>query len=147
MLPAVVPATAELPRARSPRLTRRRAPARRTYDVRGNLRAVALPTTTASQRIAQRIDYDPWGNLTRDDFPRGWRIPFGFAGGLQDRDTGLVRFGARDYDPETGRWTAKDPIRFGGGDWNLGSSTNGGLHHRASVPVDVGGVNWRGAGG
>ena len=41
--------------------------------------------------------------------------PFGFAGGLLDRDTGLVRFGARDYDPDAGRWTSKDPIRFGGG--------------------------------
>jgi uncharacterized protein RhaS with RHS repeats len=30
-----------------------------------------------------------------------------------------VRFGARDYDPETGRWTAKDPIGFAGGDSNL----------------------------
>ncbi|NIP72677.1 MAG: RHS repeat-associated core domain-containing protein, partial [Gammaproteobacteria bacterium] len=32
---------------------------------------------------------------------------------------GLVRFGARDYDPEVGRWTAKDPVGFGGGDPNL----------------------------
>ena len=45
--------------------------------------------------------------------------PFGFAGGLYDPDTGLVRFGARDYDPEVGRWTAKDPIRFDGGTTNL----------------------------
>jgi RHS repeat-associated protein len=29
------------------------------------------------------------------------------------------RFGARDYDPNTGRWTAKDPILFAGGDMNL----------------------------
>jgi len=27
-----------------------------------------------------------------------------------------VRFGARDYDAEVGRWTAKDPIGFEGGD-------------------------------
>ncbi|WP_435102655.1 RHS repeat-associated core domain-containing protein [Arhodomonas sp. AD133] len=45
--------------------------------------------------------------------------PFGFAGGLYDPDTDLVRFGARDYDPEMGRWTAKDPILFRGGDTNL----------------------------
>ncbi len=44
---------------------------------------------------------------------------FGFAGGLHDRDTKLVRFGVRDYDPDTGRWTAKDPILFNGGDTDL----------------------------
>jgi RHS repeat-associated protein len=46
-------------------------------------------------------------------------IPFGFAGGHYDPDTGLVRFGARDYDPETGRWTAKDPKLFAGNYANL----------------------------
>jgi len=38
---------------------------------------------------------------------------------LHDRDTGLVRFGYRDYDPDLGRWTAKDPILFAGGDTDL----------------------------
>ncbi|GBC59939.1 hypothetical protein DENIS_0881 [Desulfonema ishimotonii] len=46
-------------------------------------------------------------------------MPFGFAGGLYDADTGLIRFGHRDYDPDTGRWTAKDPILFAGGDTDL----------------------------
>jgi RHS repeat-associated protein len=38
---------------------------------------------------------------------------------LYDKDTGLVRFGARDDDAEIGRWSAKDPILFAGGDTNL----------------------------
>jgi RHS repeat-associated protein len=63
------------------------------------------------------MDYDEFGNVTLDTNP-GFQ-PFGFAGGLYDHDTGLVRFGARDYDPETGRWTTKDPMRFEGGDTNL----------------------------
>ncbi|MGH8474248.1 MAG: RHS repeat-associated core domain-containing protein [Methylococcales bacterium] len=67
--------------------------------------------------VAQRMDYDTFGNVLQDTNP-GFQ-PFGFAGGLYDRDTGLVRFGARDYEPMTGRWTAKDPILFAGGDSNL----------------------------
>ena len=33
--------------------------------------------------------------------------------------TKLVKFGARYYDPEAGRWTSKDPILFDGGDSNI----------------------------
>jgi RHS repeat-associated protein len=35
------------------------------------------------------------------------------------RSRSRVCFGARDYDPYTGRWTARDPILFAGGDSNL----------------------------
>lgn len=71
----------------------------------------------ATGAVAQRMDYDEWGKVLFDSNP-GFQ-PFGFAGGLYDTDTGLVRFGARDYDAEVGRWTGKDPILFGGGDSNL----------------------------
>ena len=67
--------------------------------------------------VKQQIDYNVWGKVTQDTHP-GFQ-PFGFAGGLYDPDTGLTRFGARDYDPKTGRWTAKDPILFAGGDVSL----------------------------
>ncbi len=46
-------------------------------------------------------------------------VPFGFAGGIYDSDTRLIRFGARDYDPELGRWLAKDPVLFRGDQPNL----------------------------
>ena len=76
-----------------------------------------LVIDTSTNTIVQRMDYDEFGNVLLDTNP-GFQ-PFGFAGGIYDRNTGLVRHGARDYDPETGRWTAKDPIGFGGGDTNL----------------------------
>jgi RHS repeat-associated protein len=34
---------------------------------------------------------------------------------MADSEHELIRFGSRDYQPSTGRWTAKDPILFGGG--------------------------------
>lgn len=67
--------------------------------------------------MMEQVAYDAWGNVTEDTSPG--LIPISFAGGLRDPDTGLVRFGARDYDPRTGRWTSADPIRFDGGDANL----------------------------
>ncbi len=83
-------------------------------DHLGSPRLVIDSTTGA---ILQRMDYDEFGTVILDTNP-GFQ-PFGFAGGIYDRDTGLVRHGARDYDPETSRWTAKDPIRFQGKSLNL----------------------------
>jgi len=84
------------------------------YDQVGSLRAVVDSTGT----VIKRIDYDTFGNILADS-NLGFKVPFGFAGGLYDGDTGLIRFGARDYDPAIGRWTAKDPIGFAGGDEDL----------------------------
>ncbi|MDG4551040.1 MAG: RHS repeat-associated core domain-containing protein [Candidatus Contendobacter sp.] len=85
--------------------------------IKDHLGGPRLVLDAASGTIVQRLDYDVWGRVILDTNP-GFQ-PFGFVGGLYDKDTGLVRFGARDYDPETGRWTAKDPILFAGGDANL----------------------------
>lgn len=83
-------------------------------DILGSVRLVV---NVQSGAIVQRLDYDEWGNVTLDSNP-GFQ-PFGFAGGIYDPDTKLVRFGARDYDPSIRRWTAPDPIDFFGGTTNL----------------------------
>jgi RHS repeat-associated protein len=78
------------------------------------LGSVRLVVNAADGSIAQRLDYDEFGRVLNDSNP-GFQ-PFGYAGGLYDPDTGLVRFGARDYDADAGRWMSKDPIGFEGGD-------------------------------
>ncbi len=57
---------------------------------------LVVDTTTGT--AVQRMDYDEFGNVILDTNP-GFQ-PFGFAGGLHDRDTRLTRFGVRDYDAE-----------------------------------------------
>jgi RHS repeat-associated protein len=85
-----------------------------THDQVGSLRLVS----DTSGNVVKRIDYDSFGSIINDT-NQAFSIPFGFAGGLHDRDTGIVRFGFRDYDSEIGRWTAKDPIKFWRGNVDL----------------------------
>lgn len=82
-----------------------------------------LVVNASDGTIAQRMEYDEFGRVLTDSNP-GFQ-PFGFAGGLYDRDTGLLRFGARDYDPRTGRWTTREPLGFAGGSTNLYQYTFG----------------------
>ena len=83
-------------------------------DHLGSLKQVV---NTQTGVVVQQMEHDEYGNVPIDTNP-GF-VPFGFAGGLFDAQTRLVRFGARDYDATVGRWTAKDPIRFEGRDVSL----------------------------
>jgi RHS repeat-associated protein len=108
-------------------------------DHRGSPRLVV---DTGTGEVVQRMEYDSFGNVLEDTQP-GFQ-PFGFAGGLYDRDTKLVRFGVRDYDALTGRWTAKDPILFAGGDANLyayaGNDPVNRIDPRGAEPPDLTGL-------
>ncbi len=68
--------------------------------------------------VIAKFNHDEFG-VIKANTNTTLKLPFGFAGGLMDWDTGLIRFGARDYDPSLGRWLSKDPILFEGGDTNL----------------------------
>ncbi len=121
-----------------------------------------LIVNSSTGEIAQELDYDSYGRVTKDTNP-GFQ-PFGFAGGLYDSDTGLTHFGARDYDAETGRFISEDPLDFSGGDTNLyayawGDPVNvvdpaglggwgivSGVWDTVNAPFDyaAGGINWIG---
>jgi RHS repeat-associated protein len=95
-----------------------------------------LLVNQATGAIAQVLEYDSFGlqlSNTASEYQ-----PFGFAGGLYDEDTGLVRFGARDYDALVGRWTAKDPIGFSGSPNNMYIYANS----NPTNLVDPNGMTW-----
>ncbi|MBU1040417.1 MAG: hypothetical protein KKF77_04870 [Proteobacteria bacterium] len=74
-----------------------------------------LALATADGHVVQAMQYDSFGNPLRG-FQGPVSLPIGFAGGLFDADTGLTRFVWRDYDADTGRFTALDPLGAKGGD-------------------------------
>ena len=88
-----------------------------------------LVVNAATGAVVQRMDYDAWGNVLLDDNPEFQ--PFGFAGGVYDRDTRLVRFGARNYEAGVGRWSSKDTEISGSSGLNQYAYAFGGS------------VNWR----
>jgi RHS repeat-associated protein len=83
------------------------------YDQVGSVREVV----GSNGSLLERLDYDEFGYVLTDTAPG--QQPFGFAGGLRDVDTGLVRFGSRDFETTSGRWLTPDALRFSGGDANL----------------------------
>ena len=134
------------------------------YDEAGHLFAMRRGTTrfyvatdqvgtprlvlNANGTVAKSLAYDAFGVPLADSAP-AVELPFGFAGGLSDSVTGLVRFGLRDYDPAAGRWTARDPALFGGGQANLYDYVGGDpLSNRdPSGLICIGGSVYAGFGG
>ena len=90
----------------------------KTYAVATDQVGTPVAVFDEAGALVKRVERDTWGVVTSDSAP-AFALPFGYAGGLEDRRTGLVRFGFRDYDPAAGRWLARDPARFAGGQDNL----------------------------
>jgi RHS repeat-associated protein len=85
------------------------------FDGNGNLTALVDSSDGSLDAV---YEYDPYGNLLRATGPTAEDNPFRFSTKYQDQDSGLVYFGMRFYNPNTGRWLNLDPIRERGG-WNL----------------------------
>jgi RHS repeat-associated protein len=69
-----------------------------------------------SADVPFKASYSSFGVVTGTGLE--W-MPFGFAGGIYDGDSGLVQFGARDFASDVGRWSSKDSSRFEGSPGNL----------------------------
>jgi RHS repeat-associated protein len=77
------------------------------YDGNGNVMALV---NAADGSVAARYEYGPFGELLRATGPMARVNPFRFSTKYQDDETGLVYYGCRFYDPNTGRWPNRDPI-------------------------------------
>lgn len=79
------------------------------YD--GQQNPIGLVTNFSA--VAYLYSFDPYGTATVVQNSGGTGLPqnpYVFGGGLQDRSTGLIKFGARWYNPATGSWIQQDRL-------------------------------------
>jgi RHS repeat-associated protein len=74
-----------------------------SYDHSGSIREM----TDINQGIRVRYDYDTFGRMSK--IQGDLDCDFGFTGFYRHQPTGLSLALFRAYDPDTGRWTARDP--------------------------------------
>jgi RHS repeat-associated protein len=83
---------------------------------------------SSAKKVERTFRYGPYGENIKSEGTQTIPYPFGFKGGyrMPAGNTGkgnvtnsLVHYGARYYDPTTGRWTQQDPLD------QVGSTTQG----------------------
>ncbi len=69
---------------------------------------------TATLAVSGRADYGAFGEVVQSTGVAN-TLPFGFSTKYTDKETGLLCYGFRYYNPSTGRWLSRDPIEEQGG--------------------------------
>jgi RHS repeat-associated protein len=82
------------------------------YDGNGNVAALVNAATGA---VSANYEYGPFGEVIRATGPMAKVNPFLFSTKFYDWETGLYYYGHRYYNPSTGRFINRDPIRERGG--------------------------------
>jgi RHS repeat-associated protein len=94
------------------------------YDGQGDI----IGLVNSSKKVERTFRYGPYGENAKSEGTQTIPDPFGYKGGYRMSggnkgegivSNGLYHFGARYYDPTTGRWTQQDP------EDHLGSTTQG----------------------
>jgi RHS repeat-associated protein len=83
-----------------------------SYDGNGNLSTLS---NSASGALAAVYEYGPFGEPLAMSGPYAEKNPFRFSTKYTDKETGLVYYGRRYYDPRNGRFAGRDPIEEMGG--------------------------------
>ncbi len=88
-----------------------------TYTALTDIQGTVWGYVDSANNVVARWTYDAWGNVLSEDLatPALSTIRYRFQGREWSAVTGLINFRMRWYDPVTGRWVSKDPIRLGGG--------------------------------
>ena len=94
-------------------------------DLNGN---VTLLVNTADGEAAATYDYGAFGEPLRQSGEYANLNPYRFSTKYTDQETGLLDYGHRHYNPETGRWLSRDPIEERGGINLYGFVNNGGVN-------------------
>ncbi|MGB0370139.1 MAG: RHS repeat-associated core domain-containing protein [Opitutales bacterium] len=81
------------------------------HDANGNI----TEYLDESGNIAQSTTYSPFGRTLDEVSPSGFHPSFGFSSKYRENESGLLYYGLRYYDPETGRWLSRDPTGELGG--------------------------------
>ncbi|UDQ98366.1 RHS repeat-associated core domain-containing protein [Lentisphaerota bacterium WC36G] len=85
------------------------------YIADGNKNITQLINLTTGE-IANKYDYSPFGQLAKTD--ENVENVFKFSSEYAEKETGLVYYNYRYYNPTTGKWLSRDPIQEKGG-YNL----------------------------
>jgi len=87
-----------------------------TYDGNGNI-SEYLQKSGETISSAAHYEYDAFGNLisTATSGDKAAYFAHRFSTKYLDSETGLYYYGYRYYDPSTGRWPSRDPIKEDGG--------------------------------
>lgn len=85
------------------------------YNYLHNSHGDVVGFTNSSGTIIGAYEYDPYGKQIRSEDTAGTENPFGYSGQYTDKETGLVYYGKRYYNPSMGRFINKDPIGLDGG--------------------------------
>jgi len=96
------------------------------YDGNQN---VSVLVKASDGSVSASYDYDPFGQTVKAVGQYASQNPFRFSGQYVDAETGLIYYGYRYYNPQTGRWINKDPIEEAGGVNQYGFVLNAPVDH------------------